>query len=94
MIAVDTNVVVRLLTGDDREQSAAAASLFAAEPVWIAKTVLLEAGWVLRRLYGFGDGEIRDAFTKLPGLKNVKPRTSRRWQHSRLPSTELTLPTP
>jgi predicted nucleic-acid-binding protein len=71
MIAVDTNVVVRLLTGDDIEQAAAAKSLLASEPVWIAKTVLLEAGWVLRSLHGFDESSIRGAFSKLLGLKNV-----------------------
>ena len=71
MIAVDTNVVVRLLTGDDPKQAAAARSLFAAGPIWIAKTVLLETGWVLRSLYGFEESAICDAFTKLLGLKNV-----------------------
>ncbi|MEX2261994.1 MAG: type II toxin-antitoxin system VapC family toxin [Bryobacteraceae bacterium] len=71
MTAVDTNVVVRLLTGDDPKQAAAARSLFAAGPIWIAKTVLLETGWVLRSLYGFEESAIRDAFTKLLGLKNV-----------------------
>mgnify|MGYP003701081929 CR=1 FL=1 len=71
MIAVDTNVVVRLLTEDDPKQAAAARSLFAAGPIWIAKTVLLETGWVLRSVYGFDDGVIRDAFRKLLGLKNV-----------------------
>jgi predicted nucleic-acid-binding protein len=71
MIAVDTNVVVRLLTGDDPKQAAAAKSLFAAGPIWIAKTVLLETGWVLRSLYGFDESAIRNAFTKLLGLKNV-----------------------
>jgi predicted nucleic-acid-binding protein len=72
MIAVDTNVLVRLLTDDEPEQAAAARRLFASEPIWIAKTVLLETGWVLRSLYGFGEGEIREAFTKLLGLKNVR----------------------
>jgi len=71
MIAVDTNVLVRLLTGDDARQEAAARSLFAAEPTWIAKTVLLETGWVLRSLYGFDESSIRQAFQKLLGLKNV-----------------------
>lgn len=71
MIAVDTNVVVRLLTGDDVELTAAAKSLLASEPIWIAKTVLLETGWVLRRLYGFDESAIRGAFGKLLGLKNV-----------------------
>jgi predicted nucleic-acid-binding protein len=71
MIAVDTNVLVRLLTGDDLQQAAAARSLFAAGPIWITKTVLLETGWVLRSLYGFEESAVRDAFTKLLGLKNV-----------------------
>ena len=72
MTAVDTNVVVRLLTGDDPKQAAAAKALFAAEPIWIAKTVLLETGWVLRSLYGFEQRAIHEAFVKLLGLKNVR----------------------
>ncbi len=71
MTAVDTNILVRLLTGDDHKQEAAVKSLFAAGPIWIAKTVLLETGWVLRSLYGFDEGAIRQAFTKLLGLHNV-----------------------
>ena len=51
MTAVDTNVVIRLLTADDPKQAAAATSLFAAGPIWIAKTVLLETGWVLQSGY-------------------------------------------
>jgi predicted nucleic-acid-binding protein len=72
VIAVDTNVLVRLLTGDEPKQAAAARRLFASQPIWIAKTVLLETGWVLRSLYGFEQSAIREAFTKLLGLKNVK----------------------
>jgi predicted nucleic-acid-binding protein len=71
MTAVDTNVLVRLLTGDDPKQAAAARSLFESEQIWIGKTVLLETGWVLRSLYGFEESTIRDAFTKLLGLKQV-----------------------
>jgi predicted nucleic-acid-binding protein len=71
MIAVDTNVLVRLLTGDEPKQAAAARSLFASESIWIAKMVLLETSWVLRSLYGFEESAIHDAFTKLLGLKNV-----------------------
>ena len=71
MTAVDTNILVRLLTRDDTKQEAAARSLFAAGPIWIAKTVLLETGWVLSSLYGFEQSAVRDAFTKLLGLRNV-----------------------
>jgi predicted nucleic-acid-binding protein len=77
MIAVDTNVVVRLLTEDDPKQAAAATSLFAAEAIWIGKTVLLETGWVLRSLYGFEESAIRDAFTRLLGLENVHTEDKR-----------------
>ena len=72
MIAVDTDVVVQLLTGDEPRQAAAARAPFADGPVWIAKTVLLETGWVLRSLYGFEESAIRIAFTKLLGLRNVQ----------------------
>jgi predicted nucleic-acid-binding protein len=72
MTSVDTNVLVRLLTEDDPQQAAAARSLFAHESIWIAKTVLLETGWVLRTVYAFDDGAIREALTKLIGLKNVQ----------------------
>ncbi len=71
-IAVDTNVLVHLLTDDDPRQGAAARSLFAKEAVWIAKTVLFETGWVLRSLYGFEESAIREAFTKLLGLPKVR----------------------
>lgn len=71
MIAVDTNVLIRLLTGDDRAQQAAARSLFANDQIWIARTVLLETAWVLRSLYGFEEGAICDALTKLLGLPRV-----------------------
>jgi predicted nucleic-acid-binding protein len=71
MTAVDTNVLVRLLIGDDPKQTLAAAALFAAGPVWIAKTVLLETAWVLRSIYGLEERAIHDVLAKLLGIKNV-----------------------
>ncbi len=72
MTAVDTNIIVRLLTGDDPGQAAIARDLFATDNVWVAKTVLLETSWVLRRSYAFTDEAIRHALTKLVGLRNVR----------------------
>jgi predicted nucleic-acid-binding protein len=71
MTAVDTNVLVRLLTGDDPRQAASAKSLLASEPVWVAKTVLLETSWVLSRRYGFDENTIAGAFQNLLGVDNV-----------------------
>jgi len=72
MIAVDTNVLVRLLVGDDPKQSAAARSIFKTGPVWIAKTVLLETAWVLRSVYQLKEHAILDAFARVLGLRNVE----------------------
>ena len=72
MIAVDTNVVVRLLTGDDPGQARRARTLFDRETVFLSKTVLLESEWVLRRLYGFAAERILDALAALIALPNVR----------------------
>jgi predicted nucleic-acid-binding protein len=70
--AVDTNVLVRLVTEDDLEQPPPARSLFEEAPIWIARTVLLETNWVVRSLYRFDESAIREAFNKLLGLHNVR----------------------
>lgn len=72
MTAVDTSIVVRLLTQDDAKQAAIVNSIFASEEVWIAKTVLLETTWVLQKVYGFPDKAIRHALLLLIGLPNVR----------------------
>jgi predicted nucleic acid-binding protein len=70
--AVDTNVVIRLLTGDDPDQAARARALFENETVRLPKTVALESEWVLRRLYGFDRGGVAAALTALVALPNVR----------------------
>ncbi len=72
MHAVDTNVLVRLLTGDDVEQTKRVAALFAKEAIYIPKTVLLETEWVLRRLYQLDRKTVMGAFRKVAGLANVE----------------------
>jgi predicted nucleic-acid-binding protein len=71
MIAVDTNVVVRLLAWDDAKQTSASKAIFAGGAIWIARTVLLETAWVLTSVYGFDEDTVRGALGKLLGLKNV-----------------------
>ncbi len=72
MIAVDTNVVVRLLTGDDARQAARAVALFRTEEIWLAKTVILETEWVLRSLYGFRGAQLSTALSSLTSLPEVR----------------------
>lgn len=71
MIAVDTNLVVRVLTDDDPVQTAQARAVLAAGPIWIAKTVLLETAWVLRRVYGLDGPAVLMAFDRLIALESV-----------------------
>jgi predicted nucleic-acid-binding protein len=50
MRAVDTNVLVRLMTRDDDRQ-VAAAEAFVARGAWVPHVVLVEAVWVLVSVY-------------------------------------------
>jgi predicted nucleic-acid-binding protein len=73
VVAVDTNVVVRLLTLDDAHQAARAKRLFAANRIFLPMTVLLEAEWVLRRLYRFKQEQVTAALRGLIALENLEP---------------------
>lgn len=71
MIGVDTNVIVRLLTGDDEKQYQKALTLFNKNQIFIPVTVILELEWVLRYAYQFSPLQIGEALRKLAGLEQV-----------------------
>jgi predicted nucleic-acid-binding protein len=71
MIAVDTNIIIRLLTHDDEGQFDLSYRLIEEHEVFIPDSVVLESEWVLRYAYGFAAGDICDALTKLFGLPNI-----------------------
>ena len=64
MRAVDTNVLVRLVTRDDAKQ-VAAAEAFVAPGAWVPHLVLAEATWVLTSVYDRGPQEIAAAVEML-----------------------------
>jgi predicted nucleic-acid-binding protein len=69
-VAIDTNVLVRLLVRDDEAQYAAARRLVdeaaaSEEPVLILLGALLETEWVLRSRYKLDKASIAGAFTAL-----------------------------
>lgn len=72
MLAIDTNVVVRYLTGDHPEQSAKARELIEGQDVFVGHTVLLECEWVLRSVFGFRPAEIAKALRRFAGLPTVE----------------------
>ena len=71
MHAVDTNVVVRYLAGDDAAQAAKARAVIGQVPVFVPKTVLLEAEWVLRSVYGLAPERVIPALRAFAGLPGV-----------------------
>ena len=71
MLAVDTNVIVRYLTADHREQFVKARALVDSEDIFVPTTVLLETEWVLRRGYQFRRDRVIAALTAFVGLPHV-----------------------
>ena len=71
MLAIDTNLIVRYLTGDHPTQAAAARALIDGHVVFVATTVLLETEWVLRSVYGFSSQACAAAITRFAGLPTV-----------------------
>ncbi len=76
MKAIDTNVVVRYLTGDDPRQSAKARGVVETGGVYVSTTVFLESEWVLRSVYGLSAKDVAAAlraFSGLPGITVESP---------------------
>ena len=76
VIAIDTNIIVRIVTDDDPRQTIRARRLLGEAQVFVATTVLLEAEWVLRKMYGVPPSDVPDvleAFIALPGVHLEHP---------------------
>ncbi len=76
MIALDSNVILRLIIGDDTAQQAVAGRLFArairdANALYLADTVLSEVAWTLRSRYGRSRQDIADTIDGLLQTEGV-----------------------
>jgi predicted nucleic-acid-binding protein len=69
VIGLETNVLVRFLTNDDRDQALAAKHLLenrtATDPAYVNLIVLVETLWVLRRAYAYSGADARQLVAKL-----------------------------
>lgn len=70
MRAVDTNVVVRLISRDDAAQ-VADAEAFVAPGAWVPQIALVEAIWVLGSIYGMKPKPIAEAVEMLLNHKDL-----------------------
>jgi predicted nucleic-acid-binding protein len=71
MIALDTNILVRYLTGDDKTLSARAQELIEENRCFVSRVVLLETYQVLESFYELSKEEILIALRTIFGLENV-----------------------
>jgi predicted nucleic acid-binding protein len=71
MLAIDTNLIVRYLTGDHPEEAAKAKDLIDGEDVFVGATVLLETEWVLRSVYRHEPMQLAQALTAFARLPRV-----------------------
>ena len=72
MIAIDTNVLVRLLLADDPGQTKRARALAATDRIHVSVTVLLETEWVLRALYRIPISDILAGFRTVLAAADVE----------------------
>lgn len=77
MIALDTNLLVRLLTNDDARQSAKVERWLheqatAQSPAYVDHVVLCELAWVLERSYGYPRSEVHRAIRTLLDFDQLK----------------------
>jgi predicted nucleic-acid-binding protein len=72
MHAVDTNVLVRALVGDDPGQSPLAVAFIRAHgPVWVSHVVLVETIWVLDSAYDQGKPRLVEALARILDNKEI-----------------------
>ena len=77
MIALDTNLLVRLLTNDDLRQAAKVEAWLKVNatpktPAYVDHVVLCELGWVLERGYGYSRTEVYGALAALLAQDRLK----------------------
>lgn len=72
MIAVDTNVVVRLIVADNPDQVRRARKVFEGGDVLVTNTVLMETAWVLASGYGLDRATISMTLRRVLGLQGVR----------------------
>ena len=77
MTALDTNVIVRYLVGDNAEHAEAARwlldGLTPGNPGFICREVVIEVAWVLERSYRFTRTRVAEALMELTASDSLGP---------------------
>lgn len=75
MLAVDTNILVRLITRDDPAQAASAES-YVSKGAWVSHLVLAETIWVLESVYDRTSEQLATAIDMLLNHANLSIQDS------------------
>ena len=70
MIGLDTNVLVRIIVGDDEKQAEKAEKILKSrctseDPGFVNAIVLCELAWTLDRTYGYSRAQIADVMSRI-----------------------------
>lgn len=71
IMAIDTCILVRLLTKDDLKQYQKSYQLIKENQIFISDTVILETHWVLMAAYGYSKQQVCQDLRWLAGLTNI-----------------------
>jgi predicted nucleic-acid-binding protein len=71
-IAVDTNILVRLATGDSPAEYRTVTAALVRRPWLVFSTVLLETEWVLRSLYGYSHEQFAEFVDWMDGNERIQ----------------------
>ncbi|HFC12171.1 MAG TPA: type II toxin-antitoxin system VapC family toxin [Anaerolineae bacterium] len=79
MIAIDTNILVRLLMNDAPLQVQQSRQLFASNKIFIPNSVLLESAWVLDSVGLYSQAKIVEGLRRICGFHNVSIENPKRF---------------
>jgi predicted nucleic-acid-binding protein len=79
-IALDTNVLLRIILNDDSTQLAKALSALKSETGYVQDTVILELEWILRSYYKFSVEQVNGAMKLLVQNEDIKLEDAGRLQ--------------
>lgn len=83
MIALDTNLLVRLIAGDDRGQERAVLLLAQHETdFFVGDVTLVELVWVLEEVYAFNRAELASALEALVSRSDLVFEDGKRVRHA------------
>jgi predicted nucleic-acid-binding protein len=72
VIAVDTNIPLRLILADDAAQLGLILEIMEHEELFVSLTVLLETGWVLQSRMGMSRNQVADRLASLMELERIE----------------------